>query len=192
MEERREPVFSYRPIGIIMSPFQDPAGMPIQPQGARGVQGSVEIYEEYRPGLSDLEGFSRIILIYPFHRSAGYSLVVTPFLDTRPRGVFSTRAPRRPNAIGLSIVRLEEVKDGDTCHRGRRYPGRDPAPRYQALCPGLRRVPWREVRVAHRVRREGRGSPFGPRDSWIKPTTPDAILELPEIVRFLPFILGLP
>ena len=73
----------------------------------------MEIYEEYRPGLSDLEGFSRIILLYPFHRSAGYSLVVTPFLDTRPRGVFATRAPKRPNAIGLSIVRLEEVKDGE-------------------------------------------------------------------------------
>ncbi len=113
MEERREPVFSSRPIGIIRSPFQDPAGMPIQPQGARGVRGSVEVFAEFRAGLADLEGFSRIILIYPFHRSAGYNLVVTPFLDTSPRGVFSTRAPRRPNAIGISIVRLEEVKDGE-------------------------------------------------------------------------------
>jgi len=113
MEERRVPVFSYRPIGIIRSPYRDPAGMPIQPPGARGVQGWVEIYEEYRRGLSDLDGFSRIILIYPFHRSAGYSLVVTPFLDICPRGVFSTRAPRRPNAIGISIVKLEEVRDGE-------------------------------------------------------------------------------
>ncbi|MGA2933892.1 MAG: tRNA (N6-threonylcarbamoyladenosine(37)-N6)-methyltransferase TrmO [Methanomicrobiales archaeon] len=113
MKEENNPAFSYRPIGIIHSPYQDPAGMPIQPQGARGVQGRVEIYEEYRPGLSDLEGFSRIFLIYSFHRSAGYGLVVIPFLDARPRGVFSTRAPRRPNAIGLSIVRLERVKDGE-------------------------------------------------------------------------------
>jgi tRNA-Thr(GGU) m(6)t(6)A37 methyltransferase TsaA len=113
MERERAMAFSYRSIGIIRSPYKDPAGMPIQPQGARGVRGSVEIYEEYRPGLSDLEGFSRIILIYPFHRSAGYSLVVTPFLDTTPRGVFATRAPRRPNSIGLSIVRLEAVKDGE-------------------------------------------------------------------------------
>jgi tRNA-Thr(GGU) m(6)t(6)A37 methyltransferase TsaA len=71
------------------------------------------VFEEYRAGLADLNGFSRIILIYPFHLSAGYSLVVTPFLDHHHRGVFSTRAPRRPNAIGLSMVRLVEVRGGD-------------------------------------------------------------------------------
>ena len=113
MEEERTMTFSYRPIGIIHSPFRDPAGMPIQPPGARGVRGTVEIYEEYRPGLSDLGGFSRVILIYPFHRSAGYNLIVTPFLDTVPRGVFATRAPRRPNAIGLSIVSLLGVQDSE-------------------------------------------------------------------------------
>jgi tRNA (adenine37-N6)-methyltransferase len=107
------PAFSYRPIGIIRSPYTDPAGMPVQPGGARGVAGRVEVFEEYRAGLADLDGFSRIILLYPFHRSGGYSLVVTPFLDTRPRGLFATRAPRRPNAIGLSIVRLTGVRDGE-------------------------------------------------------------------------------
>jgi tRNA-Thr(GGU) m(6)t(6)A37 methyltransferase TsaA len=111
MEARREAVFTYWSIGIIRSPYQDPAGMPIQPAGAGGIPGRVEVFEEYRAGLADLDGFSRIILIYPFHRSAGYSLVVTPFLDSRPRGLFSTRAPRRPNAIGLSTVRLVGVKD---------------------------------------------------------------------------------
>jgi tRNA-Thr(GGU) m(6)t(6)A37 methyltransferase TsaA len=113
LAKEKAPIFSYRPIGIIRSPYLDPAGMPIQPGGARGVRGHVEVYEEYRPGLADLEGFSRIILIYPFHRSAGSSLVVTPFLDNQPRGVFSTRAPRRPNAIGLSIVKLVEVREGE-------------------------------------------------------------------------------
>ena len=108
-----EPIFSYRPIGVIHSPHHDPAGMPIQPGGARGVPGRVEVFGEYRAGLADLDGFSRIILLYPFHRSSGYSLVLTPFLDTCPRGVFSTRAPRRPNAIGLSIVQLTGVKDGE-------------------------------------------------------------------------------
>ena len=112
MKGRRELVFSFRPIGIIRSPYHDPEGMPIQPKGACGVPGTVEVFEEYRAGLADLEGFSRIILIYPFYRSTGYSLVVTPFLDTRPRGLFSTRAPRRPNAIGLSIVRLVGVDRG--------------------------------------------------------------------------------
>ena len=107
------PVFSYRPIGVIRSPFRDPVGMPIQPGGARGIRGTVEVFGEFRAGLADLDGFSRIILIYPFHRSEGWSPAVTPFLDDRPRGVFATRAPRRPNAIGLSIVRLVEVREGE-------------------------------------------------------------------------------
>jgi tRNA (adenine37-N6)-methyltransferase len=97
---------TFTPIGIIHSPFTDPAGMPIQPAGAKGVRGTVIIDEKYRDGLRDLNGFSRIILIYAFHRSKGYELEVTPFLDTEPHGVFATRAPKRPNAIGLSVVRL--------------------------------------------------------------------------------------
>ena len=80
--------------------------MPIQPNGARGIRGTVEISEEFKDGLNDIKGFSRIILIYAFHRCQSYNLTVTPFLDTIPRGVFATRAPCRPNPIGLSIVRL--------------------------------------------------------------------------------------
>lgn len=99
-----------RPIGCIRSPFTETAGMPIQPAGAAGVRGSVEILPEFCDGLADLEGFSRIILIYLFHRSKGYSLRVVPFLDDRERGVFATRAPRRPNPIGLSVVRLIAVE----------------------------------------------------------------------------------
>ena len=110
MDEGGTPVFSYRPIGIIRSPYQDPAGMPVQSGGAAGIRGRVEVFGEFRAGLADLDGFSRIILIYPFHRSEGYGLVVTPFLDKHPRGVFATRAPRRPNAIGLSTVRLIGVE----------------------------------------------------------------------------------
>jgi tRNA (adenine37-N6)-methyltransferase len=100
---------TFLPIGTIHSPFTDPAGMPIQPAGAVGVLGSIVLDREFQAGLQDLSGFSRIILFYPFHRSSGYSLAVTPFLDTVTHGVFATRAPRRPNAIGLSIVRLVEV-----------------------------------------------------------------------------------
>jgi len=84
-------------------------GMPIQPTGARGIRGTVEIFSEYAEGLRDIEGFSHLFLIYVFHRCPSYNLVVRPFLDITPRGVFATRAPRRPNAIGLSIVRLIEV-----------------------------------------------------------------------------------
>jgi tRNA-Thr(GGU) m(6)t(6)A37 methyltransferase TsaA len=105
----------YKPIGIIRSPFEDIHGMPIQPTGARGTAGSVEIEPEYADGLQDVEGFSHIILIYHFHRSEGYSLEVKPFMDDHLHGVFATRAPRRPNPIGMSIVRLVKVK-GCTLH----------------------------------------------------------------------------
>ncbi len=98
------------PIGIIHSPHTDPRGMPIQPAGAIGVPGTVEVLEELRPGLQDLEGFSHIVLLYHFHRSHGYDLRVVPFLDTEPRGVFATRAPRRPNPLGLSVVRLVGIE----------------------------------------------------------------------------------
>jgi tRNA-Thr(GGU) m(6)t(6)A37 methyltransferase TsaA len=100
---------TYRPIGIIHSPFTEIQGMPIQPSGAKGVAGTIEIYKEYAEGLKDLEGFSHIIIIYHFHLSSGYSLTVQPFMDDTPRGVFSTRAPKRPNPMGLSVVRLREI-----------------------------------------------------------------------------------
>lgn len=101
---------TYRPIGVIRTPFAEPAGMPIQPPGATGVLGVVEVEPAYEEGLRDLEGFSHIILLYHFHRGEGFSLCVAPFLDSTRRGLFSTRAPRRPNAIGLSVVRLHAVE----------------------------------------------------------------------------------
>jgi tRNA-Thr(GGU) m(6)t(6)A37 methyltransferase TsaA len=101
---------SYKPIGVIHSPFRDVKGMPIQPAGAEGVTGSVEIEPEYAAGLKDIEGFSHIILIYHFHLSEDYSLEVKPFLDDELHGVFATRAPMRPNAIGISVVRLVRLE----------------------------------------------------------------------------------
>ncbi|MCK9592415.1 MAG: tRNA (N6-threonylcarbamoyladenosine(37)-N6)-methyltransferase TrmO [Methanoregula sp.] len=101
---------TFTPIGTIHSPFTEISGMPIQPAGARGVKGTLVIFKEYGEGLSDLDGFSRIIIIYAFHKCDSCQLTVTPFLDTRTHGVFATRAPCRPNAIGLSIVRLLAVK----------------------------------------------------------------------------------
>jgi tRNA-Thr(GGU) m(6)t(6)A37 methyltransferase TsaA len=101
-----------KPIGIIHSPFRELRGMPIQPAGALGVKGSIEVFEEYRTGLKDLDGFSHVILLYHFHRSRGFDLHVVPFMDSRPRGLFATRAPRRPNPIGLSVVRLERIEGG--------------------------------------------------------------------------------
>jgi tRNA-Thr(GGU) m(6)t(6)A37 methyltransferase TsaA len=105
----------YRPIGVIHSPFKQTKGMPIQPPGARGVAGTVEVSPEYGDGLKDLDGFSHIFLLYHFHLSQGYSLTVKPYLDDSLRGVFATRAPRRPNAIGISVVRLVEI-EGCTLH----------------------------------------------------------------------------
>lgn len=101
---------TYRPIGVIHSPFTEKKGMPIQPTGAANVRGTVEVLPEFAPGLADLAGFSHIILLYHFHRAGAARLTVTPFMDTQPRGLFSTRAPTRPNPIGLSIVRLLAVE----------------------------------------------------------------------------------
>ena len=86
--------------------------MPIQPAGAMGIKGMVEIFDEYHAGLKDLDGFSHIILLYHFHRSQGFNLHVVPFMDGESRGLFSTRAPKRPNPIGLSIVQLDKIENG--------------------------------------------------------------------------------
>jgi tRNA-Thr(GGU) m(6)t(6)A37 methyltransferase TsaA len=94
------------PIGLLHSSFTEPAGTPIQGIYAPDSLGTAEIFPEFAAGLADLDGFSHLYLIYLFDRSSGYSLTVTPFRDSTPRGVFATRAPRRPNPLGLSIVRL--------------------------------------------------------------------------------------
>ena len=98
-----------KPIGIIRTPFQEPTGTPIQPSRSGGAKGTVEVFPEYADGLKDLDGFERIWLIYWFDRAPAPQLLVVPFLDDRERGVFATRAPSRPNAIGMSVVRLLQV-----------------------------------------------------------------------------------
>jgi len=100
----------FKPIGIIQSPFQETKGTPIQPTAARDVAGSIEIYPEYAAGLKDLEGFSHLILIYHLHLAKDAELVVKPFLGNELHGIFATRSPARPNAIGLSVVRLTKVE----------------------------------------------------------------------------------
>jgi tRNA-Thr(GGU) m(6)t(6)A37 methyltransferase TsaA len=96
----------FRPIGIIRTPFERTEGMPIQATAAVGVRGRIELDEALADGLADLDGFSHLILLYHLHRITEPRLTVTPFLDDRPRGVFATRSPARPNPIGLSTVRL--------------------------------------------------------------------------------------
>lgn len=101
----------FKPIGAIHSPFHDPVGVPIQPQAGAGVKGKVVLDPTYSEGLKDLEGFSHLILVYYFHKSGQGDLLVKPFLDDQKRGVFATRAPRRPNGIGISIVKLLGIQD---------------------------------------------------------------------------------
>jgi tRNA-Thr(GGU) m(6)t(6)A37 methyltransferase TsaA len=103
---------AFAPIGIIHSPFTEPEDMPIQPAGAAGIKGTVEVFEDFHAGLKDLDGFSHIILLYHFHRSHSFNLHVVPFMDSEPRGLFATRAPKRPNPIGLSVVQLDKIEDG--------------------------------------------------------------------------------
>ncbi len=98
------------PIGIIHSPYTEAKGTPVQAGAAREIHGRIELFEEYSDGLSDLDGFSHIIILYYFHLSSEYSLKVVPFLDNQERGVFATRAPRRPNPIGFAVVEITEIK----------------------------------------------------------------------------------
>ena len=105
----------YKPVGIIHTPFKEVKAMPIQPIGAKGIQGTIEVEPEYVDGIKDLEGFSHIFLIYHFHLSQGYSMQIKPFMDDDLHGVFATRAPKRPNPIGISVVRLVRA-EGVTLH----------------------------------------------------------------------------
>ncbi len=111
-DENKTPLLTLRPIGVIDTPFRDPAGIPIQPSRATGAFGTVRVREEFAKGLQDLAGFERIWLIYWFHKAPAARLLVTPFLDEAQRGVFATRAPARPIPIGISAVRLLGIRGG--------------------------------------------------------------------------------
>ena len=98
-------------IGIIHTPFNDIKGMPIQPLAAEGVKGYVELFPKYIEGLTDLAGFSHITLLYHLHKINGYDLMVKPFMDSKEHGIFATKSPKRPNAIGLSTVKLLRIEN---------------------------------------------------------------------------------
>jgi tRNA-Thr(GGU) m(6)t(6)A37 methyltransferase TsaA len=94
------------PIGVIHSPYKEPKDMPIQGVFQPDVEAWAEIYEPYRDGLKDLDGFSHAILLYYFHRSSGEHIQGRPFLEDSTHGVFAMRSPHRPNHIGLSVVKI--------------------------------------------------------------------------------------
>lgn len=100
-------------IGEIRSPFKKQSGTPIQPPYAKGAEGTVEVDEPYRASLADLKRFDRVWLIYWFDRAGPYKQRVTPYRDEVRRGLFATRAPCRPNPIGLSCVRLLAVNESE-------------------------------------------------------------------------------
>ncbi len=100
---------TYKPIGIIHTPFHHPQDTPIQGCLAQERRGEVELFPEYAAGLQDIAGFSHLFLLYHFHQAVGYDLLAKPFLDKEKRGVFATRYCKRPNALGLTIVKLLSV-----------------------------------------------------------------------------------
>jgi tRNA-Thr(GGU) m(6)t(6)A37 methyltransferase TsaA len=100
--------FSFRAIGVLRTPYKSKSGVPIQGIFDPESEGRAEIFEQYEAGLMDIEGFSHLILIYVFHRSEGYDLICKPYMEEKLHGVFSIRAPKRPNPIGFSVVRLDK------------------------------------------------------------------------------------
>ncbi|HEX7333261.1 MAG TPA: tRNA (N6-threonylcarbamoyladenosine(37)-N6)-methyltransferase TrmO [Pyrinomonadaceae bacterium] len=104
-----------RPIGFVKSPYSETAQVPKGFGAQHEAEGTIEILPEYELGLTDIEGFSHLYVIWVFDRSDGCELLGTPPTDTRPHGVFATRSPRRPNPIGLTVVKLAG-RDGPTLH----------------------------------------------------------------------------
>ena len=114
------------PIGVVRSPFAEPSDVPRFAADRADAQGIIDVYPAYREGLRDLEGFSHIVLIWRFHKSEEASLDATPPYDVGTKGVFATRSPKRPNALGLSVVELDSIKDG--CVHIRNFDMADGAP----------------------------------------------------------------
>lgn len=100
----------FKPIGVVHSPYESLSEAPIQPRFS-DAEAKIEIFPKYADGLKDIEGFSHIWVIFHLHAVEGYELHVKPYLDDTPRGVFACRAPRRPNSIGISLVKLVERED---------------------------------------------------------------------------------
>jgi tRNA-Thr(GGU) m(6)t(6)A37 methyltransferase TsaA len=149
------------PIGTIRSPWKEARGTPIQPRFAHQAEGRVEVEEAYVEGLADLDRFDRIWLVYWFDRAPAARLTVTPFMDDTPRGLFSTRAPCRPNPIGISPVRLLAVEgcvlrvgDCDVLDGTPLLDIKPYAPRFDVF--EVSRSGWLDRRDEHRTRADDR------------------------------------
>lgn len=108
-------MFSPRAIATIRSPYKKTDQIPKGFGAKHDAEGTIEIAPEFDKGLTDIEGFSHLFVIWVFDRSEGFELLGTPPIDDRPHGVFATRSPRRPNPIGLTVVELLRC-EGRTLH----------------------------------------------------------------------------
>jgi len=106
------PLFAPQPIGFVASPYKDAAAIPKGPGAKHQAQGVLKILPAFEQGLTDIEGYSHLIVLWAFDRSEGFDLLVTPPTDDHPHGLFSTRSPRRPNPIGLTVVELQCREEG--------------------------------------------------------------------------------
>jgi len=108
-------MFTSQPIGFVSSPYQNTSDIPKGLGAKHEADGVLKVLPEFEPGLTDIEGFSHLIVLWEFNRSQGFELLGAPPSDNRPHGVFATRSPRRPNPIGLTIVELRH-RDGAELH----------------------------------------------------------------------------
>lgn len=108
-------MITLEPIGVVRSPYSDKAQIPKGPGAQHDAEGTLEIRPDLEAGLTDIEGFSHLYVLWIFDRAEGYDLLSTPPTDDRPHGVFATRAPRRPNPLGLTVVRLVR-REGHALH----------------------------------------------------------------------------
>lgn len=111
-------MFTSRPIGFVSSPYKHPSEIPKGLGAKHEADGVLKILPEFEPGLTDIEGFSHLIVVWEFDRSGGFELLGTPPSDNRPHGVFATRSPRRPNPIALTTVELLHRRGAELDVRG--------------------------------------------------------------------------
>ncbi len=111
----QDDTFGFRSIGVIHSPHKDVSRTPIQPVFCNDIKGRVVLEDEYADGLRGLEGFSHIYLFYYFHESRKVCLQLKPYLSDQEQGIFASRAPHRPNKLGMSLVRLMSI-EGNVLH----------------------------------------------------------------------------
>jgi tRNA-Thr(GGU) m(6)t(6)A37 methyltransferase TsaA len=102
----------YHPIGVVRSPFDTPEDVPLKPSRSVDAAGQIELEAEYQDGLALLDGFSHIVIVAHLHLIEGYTLrTAPPFVEGVRPGIFATRGPKRPNPIGLTVVRLIDITD---------------------------------------------------------------------------------